>query len=71
MPLHQSFPKRRSSSQSQQPVLYSISKAPEYPTAQNVRTFLKQSRITETDLSVEHIEMLLNVLVLDGEIEKV
>ncbi|KAF4574763.1 34-kDa subunit of RNA polymerase III (C) [Pleurotus pulmonarius] len=66
----QSFPKRRSSSQSQQPVLYSISKAPEYPTAQNVRTFLKQSRITETDLSVEHIEMLLNVLVLDGEIEK-
>ena len=33
--------------------------------------FLKQSRITETPLSVEHVESLLNVLVLDGEIERV
>ena len=36
-----------------------------------VQSFLKKSRITETELSVEHVEMLLNVLVLDGEIEKV
>ena len=33
--------------------------------------FLKQTRITETPLSVEHVESLLNVLVLDGEIERV
>ena len=33
--------------------------------------FLKQSGITETPLSVEHVESLLNVLVLDGEIERV
>ncbi|KAJ8515966.1 hypothetical protein ONZ45_g6644 [Pleurotus djamor] len=68
-----SFPKRRNSSHSQDTdtALYPISNAPEYPTAQNIRTFLKQSRITDTDLSVEHVEMLLNVLVLDGEIEKV
>ena len=33
--------------------------------------FLKKSGITETPLSVEHVESLLNVLVLDGEIERV
>ena len=27
--------------------------------------------VTDTPLSVEHIEMLLNVLITDGEIEKV
>ena len=42
-----------------------------YPTAQQILVFLSKSRITETQLSVEHVEMLLNVLVLDGEIEKV
>jgi len=36
-----------------------------------VLQFLKQTRITETPLSVEHVESLLNVLVLDGEIERV
>jgi hypothetical protein len=36
-----------------------------------VLQFLKQSGITETPLSVEHVESLLNVLVLDGEIERV
>ena len=34
-------------------------------------TFLSKSRITETQLSVEHVEMLLNVLVLDGDVERV
>ncbi|KAL0949570.1 hypothetical protein HGRIS_009619 [Hohenbuehelia grisea] len=63
-----SYPKRRS--QTDQSAFYPISNSPKYPTAQNVRAFLKQSRITETDLTVEHVEMLLNVLVLDGEIEK-
>nr|VWP00844.1 Peroxisomal biogenesis factor [Ganoderma boninense] len=51
--------------------LYPISAAPSYPTTQQVQTFLSKSRITETQLSAEHVEMLLNVLVLDGEIERV
>jgi DNA-directed RNA polymerase III subunit RPC6 len=52
-------------------VLYPISAAPGYPTAAQIQTFLNKSRITETQLSVEHVEMLLNVLILDGEVEKV
>lgn len=42
-----------------------------YPTAQHIRNSLKKARLTETELSVEHVEMLLNVLVLDGKIERV
>ncbi|KAF5393900.1 hypothetical protein D9757_000215 [Collybiopsis confluens] len=63
-----SFPRARG----QQPdgALYPISKSPQYPNAQQVRNALKQARLTETDLTVEHVEMLLNVLVLDGEIER-
>lgn len=51
--------------------LYGISNSPEYPTAQHIRNTLRKARLTETDLTVEHVEMLLNVLILDGEIEKV
>ncbi|EMD37071.1 hypothetical protein CERSUDRAFT_155527 [Gelatoporia subvermispora B] len=51
--------------------LFSISAAPSYPTAQQILTFLGKSRITETQLAIEHVESLLNVLVLDGEVEKV
>jgi DNA-directed RNA polymerase III subunit RPC6 len=36
-----------------------------------VHNTLRQARLTETELSVEHVEMLLDVLVLDGEVEKV
>ncbi|KAJ4472265.1 RNA polymerase Rpc34 [Lentinula aciculospora] len=63
-----SFPKARG----RQPdgALYPISKAPKYPSSQQVRNALKQARLTETDLTVEHVEILLNVLVLDGEIER-
>ncbi|KAM5538173.1 hypothetical protein V8D89_008060 [Ganoderma adspersum] len=66
-----SSPKQKGSesSSADQP-LYPISAAPAYPTTQQVLTFLSKSRITETQLSVEHVEMLLNVLVLDGEIER-
>ncbi|KAJ3841554.1 RNA polymerase Rpc34 subunit-domain-containing protein [Lentinula raphanica] len=64
-----SFPKSRGRQQPDR-ALYPISKAPKYPTAQQVRNALKQARLTETDLTVEHVEILLNVLVLDGEIEK-
>ncbi len=69
----QSTPKQKnadSSSSSNQP-LYPISAAPQYPTAQQVQSFLSKSRITETELLVDNVETLLNVLVLDGDIERV
>ena len=50
-------------------MLYPIAAAPAYPTAAQVQAFLNKSRITETQLSVEHVEMLLHVLVLDGVIQ--
>jgi len=62
-----SFPKRRGGSEE---VLYPISNAPQYPTADVIRHSLRKARLTETELSVEHVEMLLNVLILDGKIEK-
>ncbi|KAJ7283867.1 RNA polymerase Rpc34 subunit-domain-containing protein [Mycena rebaudengoi] len=61
-----SFPKQR---QGREGALFPISNAPRYPTAAQVHNTLRQARLTETELSVEHVEMLLNVLVLDGEIE--
>lgn len=51
--------------------LYPISAAPAYPTTQQIRSFLQKARITETELTEEHIEMLLNVLITDGQIERV
>jgi DNA-directed RNA polymerase III subunit RPC6 len=65
----QSFPKQKPSESSQ--ALYPISASPAYPNARHIQSFLSKSKITETELTVEHVEMLLNVLVLDGEIEKV
>ncbi|KAF9076414.1 RNA polymerase Rpc34 [Rhodocollybia butyracea] len=63
-----SFPKSRA--RKSDGAVYPISKSPKYPTAQQVKNALKQARLTETDLTVEHVEILLNVLVLDGELEK-
>ncbi|THH10742.1 hypothetical protein EW145_g1125 [Phellinidium pouzarii] len=60
------FPKASSESQT----LFPISESPAYPTVQQLQSFLSKSRITETQLSVEHVEMLLNVLIIDGEIER-
>ncbi|KAG1760298.1 RNA polymerase Rpc34 subunit-domain-containing protein [Suillus occidentalis] len=66
-----SFPKQSSKASSQSDYrLYSISAAPSYPSAQHIQHFLSKSKITETQLGVEHVEMLLRVLELDGEIEK-
>ncbi|KAJ7086669.1 RNA polymerase Rpc34 subunit-domain-containing protein [Mycena epipterygia] len=62
-----SFPKQRKDGE--EGALYPISNAPRYPTAAQVHNTLRQARLTETELSVEHVEMLLNVLVLDGEVE--
>ncbi|KXN87880.1 putative DNA-directed RNA polymerase III subunit rpc6 [Leucoagaricus sp. SymC.cos] len=61
------FPKRKEGIEG---ALYAISNPPKYPSAQHIRNSLKKARLTETELSVEHVEMLLNVLVLDGKIEK-
>ncbi|KAJ6539133.1 RNA polymerase Rpc34 subunit-domain-containing protein [Mycena capillaripes] len=63
-----SFPKQRKDVP--EGALFPISNAPRYPTAAQVHNTLRQARLTETELSVEHVEMLLDVLVLDGEVEK-
>ncbi|KAJ7179336.1 RNA polymerase Rpc34 subunit-domain-containing protein [Mycena filopes] len=63
-----SFPKQRK--EAKEGALFPISNAPRYPTAAQVHNTLRQARLTETELAVEHVEMLLDVLVLDGEIEK-
>ncbi|KAJ7276180.1 RNA polymerase Rpc34 subunit-domain-containing protein [Mycena haematopus] len=63
-----SFPKQRK--EVREGALFPISNAPRYPTAAQVHNTLHQARLTETELSVEHVEMLLDVLVLDGEVEK-
>ncbi|TFK53165.1 hypothetical protein OE88DRAFT_1657064 [Heliocybe sulcata] len=62
------FPKTKVQGTSQP--LYPISHAPAYPSAAQIQQFLSKSKITETQLSVDHVDMLLTVLVLDGEIEK-
>ncbi|KAK7061534.1 putative DNA-directed RNA polymerase III subunit rpc6 [Favolaschia claudopus] len=63
-----SFPKQHK--EGQEGAIYAISNAPRYPTAAQVHNTLRQARLTETELAVEHVEMLLEVLVLDGELEK-
>ncbi|TFY71775.1 hypothetical protein EVG20_g1229 [Dentipellis fragilis] len=68
-----SFPKQKNSDDvpaSSLP-LYSISDAPAYPTATQITGFLSKSKITETQLTEDHVEMLLNVLILDGDVEKI
>ncbi|KAL4072206.1 RNA polymerase Rpc34 subunit-domain-containing protein [Scleroderma yunnanense] len=67
-----SFPKQSGKRFSQNQLrLYAIGAAPSYPSAQQIQHFLSKSKITETELGVEHVEMLLRVLELDGEIEKI
>lgn len=69
---HQSFPKQSGKRNAHgQQRIYAIGAAPSYPSAQQIQHFLSKSKITETELGVEHVEMLLRVLELDGEIEKV
>ncbi|OBZ77458.1 putative DNA-directed RNA polymerase III subunit rpc6 [Grifola frondosa] len=53
-----------------QPLLYPLGNAPRYLTARDVQAFLEQSQISKTELSLEDVEMLLHVLVIDGQIEK-
>ncbi|KAJ7781478.1 RNA polymerase Rpc34 subunit-domain-containing protein [Mycena metata] len=55
-----SFPKQRK--EAKEGALFPISNAPRYPTAAQVHNTLRQARLTETELAVEHF--------LDGEVEK-
>jgi len=50
--------------------LFPHSNHPPYPNAAQILSFLQKSRITDTQLGLEHVEMLLNVLVYDGLIER-
>ncbi|KAF8516445.1 RNA polymerase Rpc34 subunit-domain-containing protein [Hysterangium stoloniferum] len=50
--------------------LYPISRSSSYPTAKTIHSWLQKSRLSEQELGVEHVEMLLDVLVYDGEIER-
>jgi len=50
--------------------LFPHSNPPAYPNAAQVLSFLQKSRITDTELGLEHVEMLLDVLVYDGAIER-
>ncbi|KAJ1882558.1 Histidine biosynthesis bifunctional protein hisB [Coemansia sp. RSA 486] len=42
-----------------------------YPTSSQIKRYIVDNRITSVDLSTEHIEELLTMLVYDGKIEKV
>ncbi|KAH9962126.1 RNA polymerase Rpc34 subunit-domain-containing protein [Russula dissimulans] len=50
--------------------LYPASAGLHYPNPKEVLAFLSKSKITETQFTEEHVEMLLNVLVLDGDVER-
>jgi DNA-directed RNA polymerase III subunit RPC6 len=75
-PVSQSFPRPPKPAEDDedappQRLLYAISAAPSYPSAGDVQSFLTRMKLTPTPLTVDHIETLLGVLELDGEIERV
>ncbi|KAI0794239.1 RNA polymerase Rpc34 subunit-domain-containing protein [Fomes fomentarius] len=65
-----SFPKATLGQDSGVKRLFPLSHS-SYPTANQILGILKKSRVTETELTVQHIEMLLEVLIFDGQIEKI
>ncbi|WFD44900.1 34-kDa subunit of RNA polymerase III (C) [Malassezia psittaci] len=62
----QSWPKEGRSS-----ALYPASHTPNLPTASSVHRYLKAARITDTELELEHIVALLDLLIYDNHIEKI
>ncbi|KAG8942006.1 34-kDa subunit of RNA polymerase III (C) [Tulasnella sp. 419] len=50
--------------------LFSGTRTDIYPTVNDVTKWFRQSNISETELAPQHIEEILNVLIYDGEIEK-
>ncbi|MCO5585526.1 hypothetical protein L7F22_039459 [Adiantum nelumboides] len=51
--------------------IYPASHINSLPTASTCLQFLKKSNITDTDLQVENVQSLLDVLVYDGKVEKI
>ena len=51
--------------------LYPATHTAELPTASSVHTYLKNARITDTQLDQEHVVALLDLLIYDKEIEKI
>ncbi|KAI0638327.1 RNA polymerase Rpc34 subunit-domain-containing protein [Trametes polyzona] len=64
-----SLPKARRVDDGRPRQLYPLAHA-SYPNAEQILGLLNKSQVTETVLTVEHVNMLLDVLVLDGKVEK-
>ena len=66
-----SFPPKKKLKSHNKNAMFSISSAPKYPSAKDVLDKLSKTKVSTTELNLEDVESLLNVLVLDGEVEKV
>ncbi|KAI0037057.1 RNA polymerase Rpc34 subunit-domain-containing protein [Vararia minispora EC-137] len=64
------FPRQKADLPSSAQPLYAPSSSPDYPSTKQIQAWITRSKITPTKLSEEHVEELLNVLVLDGDIER-
>lgn len=51
--------------------LYPASHTHEFPTAHQVHRYLRQARLTDTELEPEHVVALLDLLIYDQQIEKI
>lgn len=51
--------------------LYPASHTHHFPTAQQVHRYLRQARLTDTELEQEHVVALLDLLIYDQHIEKI
>ncbi|PKI83476.1 Rpc34p [Malassezia vespertilionis] len=51
--------------------LYPASHTADLPTAANVHRYLKDARLTDTELEQEHVVALLDLLIYDNKIEKI
>ena len=51
--------------------LYPASHTHQFPTAQQVHRYLRQARLTDTELEQEHVVALLDLLIYDQHIEKI
>lgn len=67
----QTFPKPRPDVPETAQPLFAPSAAPRYPDAHAINVWIAKNNITPTELTDEHVEAILSVLVLDGEIERV
>lgn len=61
-----SFPKN-----GQSRALFPTSHTSQLPSAKSIHSYLRSSNLTETELEVEHVASLLDILVYDEQIEKI